>query len=347
MKNKNFKLYKKKIDNFFLKVSKISKIHPMITVLIMHEYFRNIYPADLFIKKRYSKDKLKNFDLTIQKLEKIIEAFIGIGFYSNKFKKDKVNTQILFGNLWQTRFDNFSLDQKNFLKRLLKKLNFDTFQLKNKKVLDMGCGSGRFSVAFARLGAKKVYGVDLGDQGIRIGNKLSKKFNLKNLTFKKSSVLSLPFKNNYFDFVFCKGVLHHTGNLKKALNEFVRVINGNGYGYLYLYGKGGIFWYSRKKMRQIMKNIPYEFTMNVLKLYGMPAERTVFVDSWYVPIEENVSKNFLENYFKYKNLKFKKYTKALPIELESMEKNKYFNLLYGDGELRYLIQKNKNIKSYG
>lgn len=339
MKNKNFKFYKKKIDNFFLKVSKISQIHPMITVLIMHEYFRNIYPADLFIKKRYSKDKLKNFDLTIQKLEKIIEAFIGIGSYSNKFRKDKVNTQILFGNLWQTRLDNFSLDQKNFLKTLLKKLNFDISQLKNKKVLDMGCGSGRFSVAFARLGPKQVYGVDLGDHGLKIGNKLSKKFNLKNLIFKKSSVLSLPFKNNYFDFVFCKGVLHHTGNLKKALNEFVRVINVNGYGYLYLYGKGGIFWYSRKKMRKIMKNIPYEFTMNVLKLYGMPAERTVFVDSWYVPIEEHVSKSFLENYFKYKNLKFKKYNKALPIELESMEKNKFFNLLYGDGELRYLIQK--------
>ena len=114
MKNKNFKFYKKKIDNFFLKVSKISQIHPMITVLIMHEYFRNIYPADLFIKKRYSKDKLKNFDFTIQKLEKIIEAFVGIGSYSNKFKKGKVNTQILFGNLWQTRLDDFSLDQKIF-----------------------------------------------------------------------------------------------------------------------------------------------------------------------------------------------------------------------------------------
>ena len=46
MKNKNFKLYKKKIDNFFLKVSKISKINPMITVIKKQEYFRNIYPAD-------------------------------------------------------------------------------------------------------------------------------------------------------------------------------------------------------------------------------------------------------------------------------------------------------------
>ena len=339
MINKNFKNYKKKIDNFFLKVSKISRSHPMLTVLIMHEYFRNIYPADLFIKKRYSKDKLKNFDLTIDKLEKLIKVFSDIGSYKNNFKKNKINTQVLFGNLWQTRHDDFSLDQKKFLKNLLRKLNFDPKLLNNKKVLDMGCGSGRFTTAFGRLETKKVYGVDLGDQGLQIGKKLCKKFKLKNVIFKKSSVLNLPLRNNYFDFVFCKGVLHHTGNLKKALNEFVRVIANNGYGYLYLYGKGGIFWYSRKKMRQIMKNIPYEFTMNVLKLYGMPSERTVFVDSWYVPIEEHVSKKYLENYFIQKKLKFKKYDKALPIELESMKKNKFFNLLYGDGELRYLIKK--------
>ena len=54
-----------------------------------------------------------------------------------------------------------------------------------------------------------------------------------------------------------------------------------------------------------MKNIPYKFTMNVLKLYGMPAVRTVFVDSWYVPIEEHVTKNSLENFFKEKNLSLK------------------------------------------
>ena len=131
--------------------------------------------------------------------------------------------------------------------------------------------------------------------------------------------------------------MHHTGNLLKSLNEFERLIKPKGFGYLYLYGKGGIFG-TPEKMRQIMKFIPYKFAINVLKLYGMPAERTVFVDSWYVPIEEHVSKKFLENYFK-KKLKFFKYKRALPIELESMEKNKNFEVLYGDGELRYLVKK--------
>jgi len=337
---KNFASYKRKIDNFFLKVSRLSKKHPLITVLLMHEYFRNIYPADLFIKKRYHKDPLRNFNITISKLEKISEAFQSINSYENSNKKlARVNTQKLFGDLWETRYEDFSLDQKKFLTRLLKKINFNITNLKNKKVLDMGCGSGRFTAAFARLGPKKVYGVDLGDQGLKVGKKLCKKFNIKNVIFKKSSVLNLPFKNDNFDFAFCKGVLHHTGNLRKSLNEFVRVIKKNGHGFLYLYGSGGIFWYSRKKMRKVMKNIPYKFTMNVLKMYGMPAERTVFVDSWYVPIEDHVRKNFLENFFKRKKLKFKKYDKALPIELESMKKNKNFSVLYGDGEHRYLIKK--------
>tara|TARA_B100000965_G_scaffold150488_1_gene125094 strand:+ start:1347 stop:2372 length:1026 start_codon:yes stop_codon:yes gene_type:complete len=337
---KNFASYKKKIDNFFLKVSRLSKKNPLITVLLMHEYFRNIYPADLIIKKRYNKDPIKNFDITISKLEIILETFLGINTYKNlNTKLARVNTQKLFGDLWESRYEDFSLDQKNFLKRLLKKMNFNIRNFKDKKVLDMGCGSGRFTIAFARLGPKKVYGVDLGDQGLKVGRKLCKKFKLKNATFKKSSVLSLPFRNSYFDFVFCKGVLHHTGKLKKSLNEFVRLIKKNGHGFLYLYGSGGIFWYSRKKMRKVMKNIPYKFTMNVLKLYGMPAVRTVFVDSWYVPIEEHVTKNSLENFFKRKKLKFKKYDKALPIELESMKKNKNFRVLYGDGEHRYLVKK--------
>ena len=35
----------------------------------------------------------------------------------------------------------------------------------------MGCGSGRFTIGFAQLGAKEVTGVDLGVTGIEIGRK--------------------------------------------------------------------------------------------------------------------------------------------------------------------------------
>ena len=345
MFDKKFLPYKKKIDKFFYLIKKISRVNPLITVLILHEYFRNIYPSDIYIKKkRLKKDPVKNIVSVIEELEQIANSFLKLGSYESNISKNKINTQNLYGKLWRERFLDFSLDQKKFLKKLLYKLNYNPNKLKGKKILDMGCGSGRFSAAFARLGAKKVYGIDLGSTGISIGKKLIKKYNLKNLTFKKTSVLNLPFKNNYFDFVFCKGVLHHTGNLKKGLEEFTRMIKVNGHGYLYLYGRGGIFWYSRKEMRKIMKIISPDFCINVLKLYGMPAERTIFVDTWHVPIEEHVSKQFLENYLTKKNFIFKKYSKSsdpLPIELEFMENYRNFDIMYGDGELRYLIKKVK------
>ena len=69
-----------------------------------------------------------------------------------------------------------------------------------------------------------------------------------------------------------------------------------GIGYLYLYGSGGIFWNSRKKMREVMKDIPMQYTQKVLEIIGMPNKRYVFVDSWYVPIEEYVDRKWLENY---------------------------------------------------
>src|SRR5438876_5851670 len=42
-----------------------------------------------------------------------------------------------------------------------------------KKILDVGCGSGRFCIAFAREGAEKVVGVDFAPAMIEIANKLA------------------------------------------------------------------------------------------------------------------------------------------------------------------------------
>ena len=72
----------------------------------------------------------------------------------------------------------------------------------------------------------------------------------------------------------------------------------------------------------------------------MPSKRTIFVDSWYVPIEDHINKKKLENCFKSKGFSFQKYSNAIKTELEYMEKkDKFFTDLYGSGELRYIIKK--------
>ena len=83
----------------------------------------------------------------------------------------------------------------------------------NKNVLDAGCGGGRYSYAISRMGAKKVTGIDFGDEGLKFARQNYGK--TKNLNFKKGNVLNIPFKDNSFDTVFSNGVIHHTTNIKK------------------------------------------------------------------------------------------------------------------------------------
>ena len=100
----------------------------------------------------------------------------------------------------------------------------------------------------------------------------------------------MSFKNNYFDFVFAKGIAPHWKS-QKGLDEFLRLIKKDGYGY-YTYMVGVEFSGILEKMRKIMKIIPYKFSINVLKLYGMPAERTIFVDTCMCQLKNMLVKDF-------------------------------------------------------
>lgn len=341
--------------NEFIKESKnISKSHPAIVIILMHEYFRTIYPFDPFISKRYAKKDIENIYLCLENNISIIKNFKKVGSYFSGKKslenylgtyerEKKFKTQELFGKLWEERSKKNLLNSKKILQESFIRNSFDIRFLKNKKILDMGCGSGRFSTALATLGASQVIGIDLGKKGLEIARKSAKINNLKNVKFVEGSVLALPFKDNEFDFVFCKGVLHHTGNLKKGISEFYRVMKKRGKGFLYLYGADGIFWNSRKKMRSVMKNIPLDYTIKILNSIAMPAKRTIFTDSWYVPIEEHVTNNKLLKIFNQTGVnKFTRWKKGRKIELETMifsKDSKMSNNIWGNGELRYIIEK--------
>lgn len=338
-KKNNFKLLKSKISYLIKLSSSKATSHPFIIVIAMHELFRNLYNHDPYIKAKpilgYNR-----IEKTVENLITFVNCSCKLGTYKQNFSHIDYDTQDLFGKLWGERDKEKKLNSKAVLVDLLKRLGLNLNFIKNKKVLDIGCGSGRFTNAFGTLGAKLSVGVDLGSEGLRLAKLFAKNNKIKNIKFYKSNVLKLPFKSNTFDFIFCKGVLHHTGDTYAGLLELKRVLKTGSKAFIYLYGQGGLFWSTRKLMRKVMKKIPHDYTIKTLNLIGMPARRTIFVDSWYVPIEEHINKQRLESWFKKNNFSFTKYINAKKTELEHLEfKEKDFKEVYGNGELRYLITK--------
>jgi ubiquinone/menaquinone biosynthesis C-methylase UbiE len=84
--------------------------------------------------------------------------------------------------------------------------------IENIIVLDVGCGNGYFTSNFSKF--SYTVGLDYSRFMLSINpcNKLI-----------QSSALSLPFKDNRFDLVFCSNLLHHIDDPTKAIKEMKRV----------------------------------------------------------------------------------------------------------------------------
>lgn len=123
-------------------------------------------------------------------------------------------------------YHNYMNDDTNFWNkwleyphtvRLLNKQN-----LKDKAVLDLGCGSGRYTKELVRLGAK-VSGIDKSKNLIEIA-----KIELPSAEFQVGTVEKLPYLDSIFDYVFSGLVIDYFPDLKEAFTEVSRVLKGNG-----------------------------------------------------------------------------------------------------------------------
>jgi len=99
--------------------------------------------------------------------------------------------------------------------------------LKGRKLLDIGCGTGQTSCFFAKRGAV-VTAIDISGEMIKRTKALAKKQGL-NITAIKMSGNKLAFKDNSFDIVYGCGILHHL-SLHTAAAEISRVLKKGGKG---------------------------------------------------------------------------------------------------------------------
>ena len=105
-------------------------------------------------------------------------------------------------------------------------------QIEGKKVLDVGFGSGGVAIALAEAGGK-VYGVDTESDLLSIAQNNLKQWG-QNADLQIYEGKSLPFPDNYFDYVVCASVLEHVSFPEIILKEILRVVHPGGRFFLSL-----------------------------------------------------------------------------------------------------------------
>jgi len=98
------------------------------------------------------------------------------------------------------------------------------------KILDLGCGNGIASYAFASLG-HEVVAVDpdlSSDVGLQATYRLSGQIESGSISVIQAFAESLPFPDASFDVVYARQALHHFSDLNQGLEECSRVLKPNG-----------------------------------------------------------------------------------------------------------------------
>lgn len=92
--------------------------------------------------------------------------------------------------------------------------------LKEKVVLEIGCGIGR-TTEFISYHFNKVYGVDISEKMIEVGKERLK--NLSNATITANDGLTYPVKDDSIDFVFSYIVFQHMSSKKTVRKNFEEI----------------------------------------------------------------------------------------------------------------------------
>jgi ubiquinone/menaquinone biosynthesis C-methylase UbiE len=174
------------------------------------------------------------------------------------------------------------LEENNYSKiNFLLHMHFiEKFLYKGMKILDAGCGAGRFSIEFAKRGCKVTL-FDISDEQLKIAkekiDEAGVNENIEGILQGDIRDLS-QFENEQFDLVVCYGapLSYVLEKRETAIIEFNRVLNKNGLLFISVNNKWGILkMLLGNKYPDFFSNPEYWYIDKVMKTGDLPRHEKV------------------------------------------------------------------------
>ena len=145
---------------------------------------------------------------------------------NNKSKNEEFTLFNQLSDEWWNENGKFKILHQIKIHRMTYILNqIGNRDIKNLKILDVGCGGGIICEPLARLGAK-VTGIDFAPNNIKVAKLHSEKNKLKiNYIYKDIEKSKIDEK---FDVILMFEVLEHLDNWKKTIKKIKKNLNENG-----------------------------------------------------------------------------------------------------------------------
>ena len=142
-----------------------------------------------------------------------------------------------------------------------------------KKTLEIGVGLGADHLLLAKNGAI-LTGIDLTERAV---NHTKRRFKLNGQKSKLfvSDAENLPFDDQSFDCIYSWGVIHHSPNTQKCIDEIFRVLKKGGFAKIMVYSKhslvGYMLWFRYAFLKMNLFRTLYYIYHNYLESHGTKA----------------------------------------------------------------------------
>ncbi len=140
-----------------------------------------------------------------------------------------------FGKNWKSYNKKNNVILKNKAEEDMK---FFLGDISNKSFIDIGSGSGIHSLSALNLGVGELVASDYDNDSIDATKKLLSESDFKNQKYLvvQDDILNTNIERK-FEIVYSWGVLHHTGNMWKAIDNSIKMVDRNGIYYISIYVK--------------------------------------------------------------------------------------------------------------